>query len=530
MKLLPLLLFVIATFGALAAEDDETKKPRANDGIAGDWVGGFDDGRNWIYVLLHFKEEKATVSGTLDRPLEFVTGAPLGRIDFQSPRLQFDVERPERLSFVGNVRAGVIAGQVTTGRRTTPFHFTRIAKADVSRFAGIYRFGRDHFITIRPTDETGVNALALTDFKTAECRALFPLDEQTFFSGDKLLVTHPVAATYQFLSQTGAQMQLSWKRTGSAPVIGTRQSFAREEIAFTNGDVRLGGTLRLPDAQGPHPAIVFLHGSGPGDRNELRFIADFFLVNGFATVVYGKRTNWPASSFSDLTDDALAAVRLLKSRADTREVGLWGVSQGGWLVALGASRSPDIAFIINESGPGITPEEQMQFFVRSKLQAAGFDGAVMTAASNLVRRNFGSVRTNSGWDELARANEAAASEAWFTHLSAVKMRRDDPPFWRLNAFFDPVPVLRQVQCPVLAIYGGRDTLVPARQSADIWRTTLKEAGNRDVTVKLFTDGDHGLRETSGGTLKNLATSRGFVPGYFEIQRTWVLKHTRPKSK
>ena len=110
------------------------------------------------------------------------------------------------------------------------------------------------------------------------------------------------------------------------------------------------------------------------------------------------------------------------------------------------------------------------------------------------------------------------------------MHPDDPPFWKLNAGFDPVPVLRQVRCPVLAIFGERDTLVPPKPSADIWRTTLKEAGNRDVTVKLFTDGDHGLRETSGGTLKDLATSRGFVPGYFEMQRTWALKHTKPKSK
>ena len=362
--------------------------------IAGDWVGGFDDGKSWIYLLVHFKEDQAKIGGTLDRPLEFVTGTRLDRADFQSPRIQFEVEKPERLSFVGNVRAGVIAGQVTTGKRTTSFHFTRIAKVDVSRFAGVYRFGQDHFITIRPTGEIGVNALALTDFKTAESRALVPLDERTFYSGHKLLVTHPVQATFQFLTQTGAQTQLSWKRTGFAPVIGTRQSFAREEIAFTNGNVRLGGTLRLPDAKGPHPAIVFLHGSGPGDREALRFIADFFLANGFATVVYGKRTNWISSSFSDLTDDALAAVRILKSRADIREVGLWGVSQGGWLVALAASRSPDIAFIINESGPGITPEEQMYYLVRTRLRTAGFNESAMAAAAGLIRKNFRCLHSN----------------------------------------------------------------------------------------------------------------------------------------
>jgi hypothetical protein len=394
MKLVPLLLSVVATAGTSPAEDGATK-PRAIDGIAGDWVGGFDDGRNWIYLVVHFKNDEAKAGGTLDRPFEFVRGTPLGGVDFQSPHIQFGVEKPEHLSFSGTVRGGVLAGQVTTARRSAPFQFTRIANVDVSRFSGIYRFGQDHFITLRPTDETVVKALALTDFKTGESRGVFPLDEQTFFSGDRLLVTHPVTATFEFASEAGAPMELTWKRTGFTPVTGTRQSFAHEEIAFTNGAVRLGGTLSLPHANGPHPTIVFVHGSGPGDRDSLRFIADFFLVNGFATVVYGKRANWIASSFSDLADDAIAAVRLLKSRADIREVGLWGVSQGGWLIALAASGSPDVAFVINESGPGTTPEEQMQYMVRTKLRAAGLNETAMAAAAELIRKNFVCVHTSS---------------------------------------------------------------------------------------------------------------------------------------
>ena len=69
-------------------------------------------------------------------------GTRLGRVDFQSPRIQFELDKPERLSFVGDVRAGVMAGQITAKRRTTPFHFTRIAKTLLgrrSRFAGKLR-------------------------------------------------------------------------------------------------------------------------------------------------------------------------------------------------------------------------------------------------------------------------------------------------------------------------------------------------------------------------------------------------------
>lgn len=496
----------------------------STESFSGDWVGGFDDGRNWVYVQAHFKAQGAAITGTFDRPLEFVIGTPIGEVDFQFPRIQFEVEKPERLRFDGEIRDRVISGKVAVGRGTRRFHLTRIANLDVSKFSGIYRFGKDHFITVRPTYETGVNGLALIDFKTAESRLLFPLSEKAFFCGGKLLVTYPVKATFQFEIEAGGASQLTWKRTGAAPIHGSRLDFRSEEMTFTNGDVRLGGTLCLPDAKGPYPTLLFIHGSGPGSRDELRFIADFYLVHGFATMVYDKRTNWMASSFSDLADDALAAVRVLKMRPDLRQVGLWGVSQGGWLVALAASRSPDVAFIINESGPGITPEEQMQFMVRTKLQVAGFDATAMLTVSNLVQKNFDCVRTGSGWDELERANDSARGEPWFIHMSSLKMRRDDPPFWKLNAGFDPGPVLRQVRCPVLALYGARDTLVPAKPSADLWRAALKEAGNKDVTVKIFPQGDHGLRETRSGTLKDLPKSRGFVPGYFETQKEWALKH------
>jgi pimeloyl-ACP methyl ester carboxylesterase len=115
-------------------------------------------------------------------------------------------------------------------------------------------------------------------------------------------------------------------------------------------------------------------------------------------------------------------------------------------------------------------------------------------------------------------------------MSSLEMHPDDPPFWKLNAGFDPVPLLRNVRCPVLAIYGGRDTLVPAKQSAEIWRTTLGNAGNQNVTVKIFPTGDHALRETSGGTLKELPKSRGFVPGYFETQREWGLQRINPTQR
>ena len=55
---------------------------------------------------------------------------------------------------------------------------------------------------------------------------------------------------------------------------------------------------------------------------------------------------------------------------------------------------------------------------------------------------------------------------------------------------------------------------------------LKEAGNRDYTIKLFPNGNHDGLETSNVMLDNeqLRYLRRHVPGYFDTPLGWVLSH------
>jgi pimeloyl-ACP methyl ester carboxylesterase len=57
----------------------------------------------------------------------------------------------------------------------------------------------------------------------------------------------------------------------------------------------------------------------------------------------------------------------------------------------------------------------------------------------------------------------------------------------------PKKYLTAVRCPVLAIWGEDDTLVPARKSASLYRQYLKAARNHDVTVVVFRNADHDIR-------------------------------------
>jgi hypothetical protein len=83
-----------------------------------------------------------------------------------------------------------------------------------------------------------------------------------------------------------------------------------------------------------------------------------------------------------------------------------------------------------------------------------------------------------------------------------------------------------VRQPVLAIFGGLDTLTPPRESAAIWADALREGGNLDYSVRLFPRGSHGLWDghKTGSPLETFRELR-WVPGYFDTMVKWVHHHS-----
>ena len=179
-----------------------------------------------------------------------------------------------------------------------------------------------------------------------------------------------------------------------------------QDMVFHSEDTALAGTLILPNTPGPHPAVVFVHGSGQVVRDDDRSLAAHFVSQGFASLIYDKRGcgasggNWLdlldiEQSFPLLAKDAAAGLRFLQEQVDidAGQTGYYGFSQGGWLGPLAASSTPDAAFVICVSGPGVGPDEQMAFSIRNSLipedlTTEEIDHAMseMASASDLARR------------------------------------------------------------------------------------------------------------------------------------------------
>ncbi|MFI9010752.1 alpha/beta hydrolase family protein [Actinosynnema sp. NPDC053489] len=258
-----------------------------------------------------------------------------------------------------------------------------------------------------------------------------------------------------------------------------------QEITFSSGGLALHGTVIAPTSGGPHPAMVMVHGSGRVSRDGYREEAEAFARSGIVTLVYDKRPKRSRSDvdFELLADDALAAVRALRDRPDVdpSRTGLWGVSEGGWVVPIAAAGSTDVAFVVTVGAPGTGPERQQSWNLVNRLAAAGVSGSLV--------------------DTVAR-----------TTLGLLVGAGQFP-----EAGYDPGPVLTRVTQPVLALWGDLDRVVPGAESMRVFRESLDRGGNRAYALRSVPGADHTLRRSPDGFRRGDEVS----PDYLAQVAAWV---------
>jgi pimeloyl-ACP methyl ester carboxylesterase len=418
---------------------------------------------------------------------------------------------------------GVMTGVVEDSGKKRPFRMDLAAKIDLSRYTGNYQVAPGRFITVAPSYPPGW--LVAGNFQSGQGGMLLPRSETAFVCGSGLKL-YPVQAAIHFTTnQLGQVTALDWKPKDGPAVTGTRiKALEQEDVSFTNGDVTLAGRLVLPPTKGPHPVMVVVFGSGPWVRSDAEGFANFFALNGVAALIYDKRgcgssTGDPdpyKGGFDDFAGDALAGVELLKNRPDINphQIGLWGGSEGGWVVSLAASRCADVAFLIDASTPGTTPEATSALQVEHWMKTAGYSKADVDEARSLYLLSSRYARTGSNGSEAEAARKADQNKLWYSN-GILRSYFGFNESWKLTGNYDPVPALHKVHCPVLAMFGEADPLVPARQSAEIWKTALREAGNHDVITKIFPHANHTMADPR---------TDAQVPGFYALQRNWLLKH------
>jgi len=204
-------------------------------------------------------------------------------------------------------------------------------------------------------------------------------------------------------------------------------------------------------------------------------------------------------------------------------VGLYGRSHGGIVAPLAASLSKNVAFIINVSGAGVAPYRQVTFQTEAQMRRDGFSQTEIEEAIAYLNLKWKVARTGGvGWDRLQAATQDASDKKWLARVQPASKFEDIVPSWKLQMGYDPMPALRKLRCPVLAVFGELDTLTPVAETTANYRMGLKKAANKDYTITVFPNADHALLVWP----KADATVHWptLAAGYLEKMTNWINQH------
>lgn len=360
-------------------------------------------------------------------------------------------------------------------------------------------------------------------------------------------------------SQGGMSFPLNLKRSDGGHVMRRPQEpqppwpYLVEEVTIRNeaAGIELAGTLTRPAGHGPFPAALLISGSGAQDRDETIFghrpflvLADHLTRRGLVVLrlddrgVGKSRGSLAEATTADFVGDALAAAGYLKSLScvHPRQIGLIGHSEGATVAPMAAVRSRDVAWIVMMAGMGMTGE---RIIARQSELIARADGADAAAISRnrLLQEQIVAVLKAEKDDSLAAVRLRPIFSASLAELSAeerkalgegdqyinAQVRQLTSPWFRYFLACDPIPVLRRVKCPVLAINGELDLQVPAHENLQAIERALQAGGNERCRIHLYPGLNHLFQTAQSGSPREYGQiEETMAPQVLQDIGDWIL--------
>ncbi|MFS4580440.1 alpha/beta hydrolase family protein [Phaeobacter sp. C3_T13_0] len=293
----------------------------------------------------------------------------------------------------------------------------------------------------------------------------------------------------------GCAAFISWPR----PQDPRDRPYLVEQVRFSGGDgVILAGELTMPSTGGPFPAAIFLSGSGESDRDETILghrpalvLSDHLTRAGYAVLRFddrgvGKSTgDFDTATLRDFAEDAVGAFNALYQRVDIdrRRIGFIGHSEGGYKAPLAAMSVPaEFMVFLGGSAKPLLPDVMATQFADTQ-RIEGVDEDVIAKA----RQQYEAATQILARPGPIRETRAELDAYLITQDIKPGPRRETLELWGTPwgieyASYDPEPALRAFDGPVLALFGGTDLQVSAKENAPLMRRLLRHPQSKVIVL------------------------------------------------
>jgi alpha-beta hydrolase superfamily lysophospholipase len=266
-----------------------------------------------------------------------------------------------------------------------------------------------------------------------------------------------------------------------------------KDLNIKSNNIELKGTLLVPEKENLKKLIIFVHGSGPNDRDEsvsenkpFKNIAENLYAKGISTYRFDKRTLSNPESFNDkssiddeVTNDILNIVSYFKNNTEFADyqIIVLGHSLGANLLPRIANKSNNISKIILLAGNS-------------------------RPLSTLITEQYDYLYKLTPSEELKEASQKIKEQIKVLNSKSFNLntQKEKLPFnlsayyWKSVLDYNPTKEIKKVKIPILILQGERDYQVTMKDF-EIWKTSLKN--NKNATFisypklnHLFITGDN----------------------------------------
>ena len=245
-----------------------------------------------------------------------------------------------------------------------------------------------------------------------------------------------------------------------------------KDLNIKSNNIELKGTLLVPESLNLKKIVIFVHGSGPNDRDETIFenkpfkdIAENLYSKGISSYRFDKRTLSNPESFNDkstiddeVTNDIINIVTYFKndSQFSNYEIIVLGHSLGAYLLPRIANKSNQISKIILLAANSRPLD---------KLIIEQYEYLYKLTPTQELKDALQKVKEQTALLNSKVFNLNTTKENLPLNLSAN--------YWKSIIDYKPIKEIQKVKIPILILQGERDYQVTMKDFK-LWKTNLKD--------------------------------------------------------